>query len=161
MHELGLCAIPNCSSNTLNTCRRPQSPYAPYNSRGEYTLPPSVDSRASTSTRDSDSTDILSASVASPSTVPVQDNSAFNRFAANPYSYPMTQMRRKYFAIQHANFSPTLVFLGAGPRCPYHTVQPATKLNQLTRVALCQRAVQPVFPHHPLSKAQIFGPGSR
>ncbi|KAJ7881616.1 hypothetical protein B0H13DRAFT_2540432 [Mycena leptocephala] len=64
-----------------------QSPYAPYNSRGEYTVPPSVDSRTSTSTRDSDSTDISSASVPTPSTVPVQDNSAFNRSATNPYSY--------------------------------------------------------------------------
>ncbi|KAJ7916108.1 hypothetical protein B0H13DRAFT_1998962 [Mycena leptocephala] len=104
MHELGLCTIPNCSSNTLNTCRCPQglysmpgystfqSLYAPYNSQGEYTLPPSVDSRASTSTRDSDSTDISSASVASPWTVPMQDNSVFNPSATNPYSYPMTQI---------------------------------------------------------------------
>ncbi|KAJ7832625.1 hypothetical protein B0H13DRAFT_2112152 [Mycena leptocephala] len=111
MHE---CTIPNCSSDPLNTCHRPQVPFFSLSPPtgplqharlldlsvavcslqfpGEYTLPPSVDSRASTSTRDSDSTDISSASVASPSTVPVQDNSAFNRSAANPYSYLMTQI---------------------------------------------------------------------
>ncbi|KAJ7880649.1 hypothetical protein B0H13DRAFT_2667756 [Mycena leptocephala] len=84
-----------------------QSPYAPYNSRGEYSLPPSVDSRASTSTRDSDSTDISSASVASPSTVPLSHDT-------NPSRDEF--INRKYFAIQHANFGPTFVFLGTGPR---------------------------------------------
>lgn len=36
MHELGLCTIPNCSSNILDTCHRPQVPffrlYSPYRS---------------------------------------------------------------------------------------------------------------------------------
>ncbi|KAJ7891432.1 hypothetical protein B0H13DRAFT_2665833 [Mycena leptocephala] len=100
-----------------------QSPYAPYNSLGEYTLPPSVDSRASTSTLDSDSTDISSASVASPLTVPVQDNSAFNWSAANPHSFPMTQIppaTNSSTASTSQSNTPTsvqpFVFLGTGPR---------------------------------------------
>ncbi|KAJ7793941.1 hypothetical protein B0H13DRAFT_2393520 [Mycena leptocephala] len=84
-----------------------QSPYAPYNSRGEYTLPPSVDSRASTLTRDSDSTDISSASVAFPLTVLLS-------YDTNPSRDEF--INRKYFAIQHANFGPTFVFLSTGPR---------------------------------------------
>ncbi|KAJ7889776.1 hypothetical protein B0H13DRAFT_2341363 [Mycena leptocephala] len=84
-----------------------QSPYAPYNSLGEYTLPPSVDSRASTSTRDSGSTDISSAFVASPLTVPLSHDT-------NPSRDEF--INRKYFAIQHANFGPTFVFVSTGPR---------------------------------------------
>ncbi|KAJ7851735.1 hypothetical protein B0H13DRAFT_2399339 [Mycena leptocephala] len=69
-----------------------QPGYTPYNSRAEYTLPASIDFRAPASTLHPDSADISSVSVALPSTVPVPDNSAFNRSAANPYSYPMTQV---------------------------------------------------------------------
>ncbi|KAJ7831275.1 hypothetical protein B0H13DRAFT_1915498 [Mycena leptocephala] len=69
-----------------------QPAYTPYNSRAEYTLAASIDFRAPASTLHPDSVDISSASVALPSTVPVPDNSAFNRSAANPYSYPMTHV---------------------------------------------------------------------
>ncbi|KAJ7866542.1 hypothetical protein B0H13DRAFT_2281408 [Mycena leptocephala] len=71
-----------------------QPVYTPYNSRAEYTLPASIDFRAPASTLHPDSADISSASVALPSTVPVPDNSTFNRSVANPYSYPMTQVPR-------------------------------------------------------------------
>ncbi|KAJ7921541.1 hypothetical protein B0H13DRAFT_2656012 [Mycena leptocephala] len=80
-------SIPNRACQDLTF----QPPYTPYNSRGEYTLP-SIDSRTPASTSHPDSADISSASIAPPSTVPVPDNSAVNRSAANPYSYPMTQV---------------------------------------------------------------------
>ncbi|KAJ7885585.1 hypothetical protein B0H13DRAFT_2535658 [Mycena leptocephala] len=98
-----------------------QPSYTPYNSRGEYTLP-SIDSRTPASTSHPDSADISSASIAPPSTVPVPDNSAVNRSAANAYSYPMIQpsgnefIKCKYFAIQYINFRPTVVFHAARPR---------------------------------------------
>ncbi|KAJ7838574.1 hypothetical protein B0H13DRAFT_1911686 [Mycena leptocephala] len=122
-------------------------------SRREYTLPPSVDSRASTSTRDSGSTDISSAFVASPLTVPVQDNSAFNRSAANPYSYPMTQI-----ASTSQSNTPT-------------SVQPSSSSAPVPAAHSIQPNLQPAKPSgststgssagvSTLSRAQTFGPGS-
>ncbi|KAJ7615738.1 hypothetical protein DFH06DRAFT_1343509 [Mycena polygramma] len=58
----------------------PFSPYAPYNARGEY-IP-----QAPTSTNLTDKS--TSASTSLPR---AQDDSAFNRSAADPYAYPMTQ----------------------------------------------------------------------
>ncbi|KAJ6534920.1 hypothetical protein B0H19DRAFT_1080328 [Mycena capillaripes] len=75
-----------------STFQPPFSPYLPYNSRGEYIPSASLDSRPTAATQQSDSANISSAPVGSTSTVPLPNNPTFNRSAANPYSYPMTQI---------------------------------------------------------------------
>jgi hypothetical protein len=85
--QQGLYTMPGYS-----TFQPPFSPYLSYNSRGEYIPPASLDSGPTPATQKSDSANISSASVGSTSTIPVPNNSAFIRSAANPYSYPMTQM---------------------------------------------------------------------
>ncbi|KAF8143484.1 hypothetical protein K438DRAFT_1875824 [Mycena galopus ATCC 62051] len=75
----------------------PFPPYSPFNSKGEF-VPTSIDTRTfadaqtAPSTRIPDPATVTAPAVNSTSAL-VQEDSAFNRSAANPYSYPMTQMQ--------------------------------------------------------------------
>ncbi|KAJ7804858.1 hypothetical protein B0H13DRAFT_2490129 [Mycena leptocephala] len=81
---------------------------------------PYIDSRTPASTSHPDSVDISSASIAPPSTVPVPDNSAVNRSAANPYSYPMTQVA----STSQSNTSTSVHPLSSSPPVPAaHSIQ--------------------------------------
>ncbi|KAJ7921524.1 hypothetical protein B0H13DRAFT_1866674 [Mycena leptocephala] len=109
---------------------------------------PYIDSRTPASTSHPDSVDISSASIAPPSTVPVPDNSAVNWSAANPYSYPMTQ-------VASTSQSNTSTSVHPSSSSPPLIAYSGTR-NQPPRAAPLQVAVQRLFPHRRLSRGQIF-----
>ncbi|KAJ7339975.1 hypothetical protein DFH08DRAFT_704617 [Mycena albidolilacea] len=87
--------VPQQNSNSYPTAayspyQLPFPPYAPFNSKGEF-APSSADVRNAPPSFISNPRNVTASESSIPTSL-AQEDSAFNRSAANPYNYPMTQM---------------------------------------------------------------------